>query len=153
MGNPIHTMSFAAPKRTPIDDNMTVLVVDDDFDARRIYSEYLRSKGWTVTTAADGRKGIEKAIDLKPDVVVLDLAMPRVDGWTVLKQLRESSWTATMPIVVVSAVTDARDEAYFAGCDAFLVKPCPPEVVWLQIRAMFRVAASLRRRMPPPIGA
>ena len=149
MGNPIHTMSSAVGRRTPVDDTITVLVVDDDFDARRIYSEYLRSKGWTVTTAADGRRGIEKAMDLKPDVVVLDLAMPRVDGWTVLKELRGSSWTASMPIVVVSAVTDARDEAYSAGCDAFLAKPCPPEVVWLQIRAMFRVAATLRRTPPP----
>jgi CheY-like chemotaxis protein len=127
-----------------------VMVVDDDYDARRIYSDYMRSKGLNVTTAADGRKGIEKANDLKPDVIVLDLAMPRVDGWTVLKTLRGSSWTATIPIIVVSAVTDARDEAYYAGCDAFLAKPCAPEVVWLQVLAMFRVAATLRGTMPPP---
>jgi len=116
-----------------------VLVVDDDVDARRIYSEYLRSKGWTVMTAADGRRGIDKANELKPDVIVLDLAMPRVDGWTVLKHLRGSSWTETIPVIVVSAVTSARDEALQLGCDAFLSKPCPPEVVWLQIRALFRV--------------
>jgi two-component system, cell cycle response regulator DivK len=121
-----------------------VLVVDDDVDARRIYSEYLRIKGWTVFTAADGRAGIDKANELKPDVVVLDLAMPRVDGWTVLRHLRESSWTNTIPIVVVSAVTSARDEAYQFGCDAFLTKPCPPEVVWLQICALFRVRSQRR---------
>src|SRR5919204_456372 len=86
-----------------------VLVVDDDADSRRIYSEYLRSKGWTVTTAADGRRGIDKANELKPDVVILDLAMPKVDGWTVLKHLRESSWTEKIPIVVLSAMTGARD--------------------------------------------
>lgn len=128
-----------------------VLVVDDDMDARRIYTDYLRSKGWTVTSAADGRKALDKISDLKPDVVVLDLAMPRVDGWTVLKQLRESSWTRQMPIIVVSAVTDKRDEAYYAGCDAFLTKPCPPEVLWLQILAMFRVADTLRRGPAPPM--
>jgi len=121
-----------------------VLVVDDDMDARRIYSEYLRSKGWTVTTAADGRRGIDKANELKPDVIILDLAMPRVDGWTVLKHLRESSWTDTIPIVVVSALTGARDEAYQFGCDAFLTKPCPPEVLWLQIRALFRISSHVR---------
>jgi two-component system cell cycle response regulator DivK len=144
-------MSAAAAKRTSIDDTLMVLVVDDDMDARRIYTEYLRSKGWTVTSAADGRKALDKISDLKPDVVVLDLAMPRVDGWTVLKQLRESSWTRQIPIIVVSAVTDARDEAYYAGCDAFLTKPCPPEVLWLQILAMFRVAATLRRGPAPPM--
>ena len=144
-------MSAAAAKRTPVDDTLMVLVVDDDMDARRIYSDYLRAKGWTVTSAADGRKALDKISDLKPDVVVLDLAMPRVDGWTVLKQLRESSWTRQIPIIVVSAVTDKRDEAYYAGCDAFLTKPCPPEVLWLQILAMFRVAATLRRSPAPPM--
>src|SRR4051794_21208157 len=148
MGRSMDIMSPTTAKRTPADDTLLVLVVDDDVDARRIYAEYLRSKGWTVSMAADGRKAIEKANDLKPDVIVLDLAMPRVDGWTVLKTLRGSSWTRPIPIIVVSAVTDGRDEAYYAGCDAFLTKPCPPEVVWLQIRAMFRVARTLKRIGP-----
>lgn len=142
-------MSAAAARRTLDASTLMVMVVDDDYDARRIYSDYMRSKGLSVTTAADGRKAIQKANDLKPEVIVLDLAMPRVDGWTVLRNLRESSWTATIPIIVVSAVTDARDEAFYAGCDAFLAKPCPPEVVWLQVLAMFRVAKTLRD-IPPP---
>jgi len=121
-----------------------VLVVDDDVDARRIYSDYLKTKGWTVLSAADGRRAIDKANEMKPDVIVLDLAMPKVDGWTVLRHLRESSWTQPIPIVVVSAVTGARDEAFQFGCDAFLTKPCPPEVLWLQIRALFRLRGSLR---------
>jgi two-component system, cell cycle response regulator DivK len=134
-------MSSAGRDQAP---EFIVLVVDDDVDARRIYSDYLRTKGWTVVSAADGRRAIDKANELKPDVVVLDLAMPKVDGWTVLRHLRESSWTQPIPIVVVSAVTSARDEAFQLGCDAFLTKPCPPEVLWLQVRALFRVRASLR---------
>jgi DNA-binding response OmpR family regulator len=122
-----------------------VLIVDDDADARRIYSEYLRAKGWATFTAADGRLGIDKATDLLPDVVVLDIAMPRIDGWTVLKHLRESSWTAQTPIVVVTALMEARDEAFHAGCDAYLAKPCPPEVLRLQIRSLFRVLPEARR--------
>ena len=113
-----------------------MLVVDDDPDARRMYSEYLRSKGWTAFTASDGRAGLDKVNDLTPDLVVLDLAMPRVDGWTVLKQLRESSWTARIPIIVITALQDARDEALRAGCDAYLAKPCTPDVLWLQICAL-----------------
>ena len=116
----------------------TILVIDDDADARRMYSEYLRTKGWVVFTAADGRSGIDKSTTLTPDVVLLDLAMPRVDGWTVLHHLRASSWTAKLPIVVVSAVDHARDAAFLSGCDAFLSKPCTPEVVWLQLSAMLR---------------
>src|SRR5262245_36362854 len=60
-------------------DAPTILVIDDDMDARRMYSEYLRANGCTAFTAADGRTGIDKTNDLCPDVVVLDLAMPRVD--------------------------------------------------------------------------
>jgi DNA-binding response OmpR family regulator len=120
----------------------TILVVDDDADARRMYSEYLRLKGWVVFTAQDGRTGIDKSINLTPDVLILDLAMPRVDGWTVLHHLRSSSWTAKIPILVVSAVDHARDAAFLSGCDAFLSKPCTPEVVWLQLKAMLRWRAA-----------
>ena len=128
-------------------EQLTILIVDDDADARRIYSTYLRTKGWTAFTAVDGRGGIDKATELSPDAVVLDLAMPRVDGWTVLKHLRRSSWTVNIPIVVVSALTSARDEAFHVGCDAFLTKPCPPEVLWLQLSALFRLRMAARLGM------
>jgi len=124
---------------------LAVLVIEDDADARHIYSEYLRSKRLTVFSAADGRMGLNKIDELRPDVIVLDLAMPRVDGWTVLKNVRESSITADIAIVVVSALTDARDQAFDAGCDAYLMKPCPPEVVYLQIRALCRCQAGAAR--------
>src|SRR6266404_9403527 len=133
-----------SPQRRRSSDSLCVIVIEDDLDARQIYSEYLRMKGWTVFTAPDGRSGLNKTMELTPDIVVLDLAMPKVDGWTVLKNLRESSWTERIPIVVVSARTTVRDEAFHFGCDAFLTKPCPPEVVWLQVRALFRVRGNLR---------
>jgi CheY-like chemotaxis protein len=98
---------------------------------------YLRWQGWRVVTAVDGRAALDKALELIPDVVVLDLAMPRVDGWTVLKGLRASSWTAHIPVVVLTAKDDQRDEAFQAGCNAYLVKPCPPEVVWMQLCGLF----------------
>jgi CheY-like chemotaxis protein len=127
---------------------LTILVVDDDLDARRIYSIYLRTKGCLVFTAVDGRSGIDKATDLKPDLIVLDLAMPRVDGWTVLKHLRESSWTARIPIIVLTALLGVRDEAFHVGCDAYLLKPCPPEVVWLQVQALLRFRSDRAIRSP-----
>jgi len=82
---------------------------------------------------------VDDDADLKPDAIVLDLAMPRVDGWTVLKHLRESSWTNQIPIVVVSAVHDVRDEAMRTGADAYLAKPCAPDIVWMQINALLRM--------------
>ena len=124
--------------RLPSSESLAVLVIEDDVDARHIYSEYLRAKRWTVFTAVDGRMGLNKIAELRPDVIVLDLAMPRVDGWTVLKHVRESSISADIAVVVVSAVTDARDAAFQAGCDVYLAKPCSPETLYLQIRALTR---------------
>ena len=128
---------MSARRRNP--ESSCVIVIEDDIDARQIYSEYLRMKGWTVFTAADGRIGLNKTMELTPDVVVLDLAMPKVDGWTVLKQLRQSSMTAQIPVVIVSAMSDARDAALTAGCDAYLAKPCPPDVLHFQLRALLRL--------------
>jgi DNA-binding response OmpR family regulator len=124
--------------RHPSSEPIAVLVIEDDTDARHIYSEYLRAKRWTVFTAVDGRVGLNKISELRPDVIVLDLAMPRVDGWTVLQHVRESSVSADIAVIVVSALPDARDAAFLAGCDAYLEKPCSPETLYLQIRALTR---------------
>src|ERR1700704_5533692 len=111
-----------------------VLVVDDDADARTIYAMSLRAKGCDVFTAKDGREALEKAKDLWPDVIVMDLAMPHVDGWEAIRRLNESSWTREIPIVAVSAVPYSRQTALAAGCDAYLTKPCDPQILWTQIR-------------------
>jgi len=115
-----------------------VLVVDDDPDARIIYSTYLRAKGCEVYVAHDGLGAVQKAIDLLPDIIVMDLAMPRVDGWEAIRRLRDSSWTRGIPIVAVSAVPISRETAFEAGCDAYLSKPCEPDVVWRQIGALLK---------------
>jgi len=111
-----------------------------------MYAEYLRVNGCIAFTAADGRSGIDKTNDLCPDVVVLDLAMPKVDGWTVLKHIRESSWTENIPVIVVTAVGESREHAFQAGCDAYLTKPCVPETLWHQIRAILRWQVQRARR-------
>ena len=129
-------------------ETFTVLVIDDDDDDQKMYGMYLNGKRCEVYHACDGREGIDQAIELRPDLIILDLAMPRVDGWTVLTQLRTSSWTADLPIVVVTAMSDARDEALRLGADACLVKPCTPEVLWCQVRGLFRAPSHLRSRLP-----
>jgi two-component system cell cycle response regulator DivK len=123
-------------RTTPATEKPVVLVVDDDADARMIYSIYLRAMGCDVFTGQDGRAALEKATDLLPDLIVMDLAMPRVDGWEAIRRLRESSWTREIPIVAVSAAPGSRQSAFDAGCDAYLTKPCEPQVLWAQIRAL-----------------
>jgi CheY-like chemotaxis protein len=121
------------------DERPVVLVVDDDLDARTIYSTYLRAMGCDVFTADDGRPAIEKATDLLPDIIVMDLAMPRLNGWDAIRRLHESSWTQLIPIIAVSAVPISRQTAFESGCDAYLTKPCEPQVLWSQIRALLRL--------------
>ena len=107
--------------------------MDDDPDARTIYSQYLRMMGCAVFTAVNGRGAVDKARDLCPDVIVMDLAMPIVNGYEAIRELRESSWTKRIPIVAVSAVPMSRVPAFEAGCNAYLSKPCTPDVLWAQI--------------------
>jgi len=135
-----------SPAHLPIEpletrgDKPIVLVVDDDSDCRTIYTMYLRSVGCDVFTANDGRAAIDKTNMLWPDVIVMDLAMPVVDGWEAIRQLHESSWTRQIPIIAVSALPTARDTAFEAGCDAYLTKPCDPGVLWSQIQALLRLS-------------
>jgi CheY-like chemotaxis protein len=116
-----------------------VLVVDDDFDARTIYSTFLRAAGCSVFVASDGRVALDKADELSPDIIVMDLAMPRLDGWEAIRRLRRSSWTREIPIIAVSAVPQSRETAFAAGCDAYLTKPCEPLVLWTQIQTLLRL--------------
>jgi two-component system cell cycle response regulator DivK len=113
-----------------------VLVVDDDLDARTMYGMYLRSMGCTVYTAADGGGAITQAMALHPDVIVLDLAMPHVDGWAAAERLRRSPVTRAIPIVALTAIPGARDSARLSGCDAFMAKPCLPQMLWCEIRLL-----------------
>jgi CheY-like chemotaxis protein len=102
-------------------------------------------KGFVVFTAADGRAAIDKATNLGPDIIVMDLAMPGVDGFEAIRKIRASSWTRRIPIIAISAVPLSQDMALAAGCDAYLAKPADPEAVWMQIVSMLRLS-----NMPSP---
>ena len=79
-----------------------VLIVDDNSDTRDLYSLYFRSKGYTVRTALDGRQGIDLALKLRPEAVVMDLSMPALDGISATKQLRRDPRTRPLPILILT---------------------------------------------------
>jgi CheY-like chemotaxis protein len=114
----------------------TVLIADDDRDARIIYSTYLRAKGCHVIVAANGRAALDKAKRLRPDVIVMDLAMPRLNGWAAVRWLRCFEVTHDTPVIALSAAHTARESAHEAGCDRFIAKPCLPEMLWWHVRAL-----------------
>jgi two-component system, cell cycle response regulator DivK len=120
---------------------MKVLLVEDDQNLRAMYSAYLTGSGCEVRTARDGRRAIDKAHEYVPDVIVMDLAMPHLDGWTASKWLKGSPATAHIPIIALSAMSNARASARAAGCDAFLAKPCPLDLLWWEIRALLNPPA------------
>jgi CheY-like chemotaxis protein len=115
-----------------------VLVVDDSPDARALYGEYLEFCGFRVETAADGEEAVEKARRDRPAVILMDLSMPKMDGWEAIRCLRADPAMAEVPIVVLSAYAfgDEPERAQKAGADLCLTKPCLPSQVGRVIRAM-----------------
>lgn len=120
-----------------------VLVVDDAPETLALYSEYLEFCGFRVATAADGEQAVATASSEPPDIIFMDLAMPRMDGWEAIQRLRAQPATADVPIVALSAFAfgEEGDRARAAGADLCLAKPCLPSQVGRVIRAML-----LRRR-------
>jgi two-component system cell cycle response regulator DivK len=106
-----------------------VLIVDDDRDNREAYAEYLRFRGFDIVEAMTGAQAIEEVLRSHPDVAVLDLRLPDIDGTEVCRRLREQ---AECPcIIALSACVFSNDveTALASGCDYFIAKPCLPETL------------------------
>jgi len=113
-----------------------VLLVDDYPDAREMYSEYLGFAGYDVVEATSGSEAIEKAERLQPDIILMDLSLPGMDGWEATRRLKSASRTRTIPVVALTghALAGHSDQAKRAGCDAFVTKPCLPDALVAEIR-------------------
>jgi CheY-like chemotaxis protein len=108
-----------------------VLVVEDDTDTRHMYAHWLATYGFDVAEARNGLEGIETALRMHPDVVLMDVAMPRMDGLEATRRLRRNPDTAGVPIVILSAYSTLQDRerAFAAGASDFLSKPCDLDAV------------------------
>ena len=122
----------------PTRERQLVLVVEDYQDAREMYSAYLQFSGYRVEEATNGLEAIEKAIELTPDIILMDLALPKVDGWEATKRLKSDPRTRHIPIVALTghALAGFAEGAREAGCDAFVTKPCLPDALVAEIRRM-----------------
>jgi CheY-like chemotaxis protein len=120
-----------APELHPL-----VLVVDDYQDAREMYAEYLTFSGFRVAEASNGMEAVEKAFALKPDVILMDLSLPGMDGWAATRQLKTDERTRRIPVVALTghALAGASNGARQAGCDAFVTKPCLPDELVVEVR-------------------
>jgi len=120
-----------------------ILVVDDYRDAREMYSQYLASAGFRVAEAKNGLEAIEKATSYRPDVVLLDLYLPGLDGWEVARHLKADRRTRAAIIVAFTAHSspDAARRAREAGCAAFVMKPCLGDALASEIRRLLEADA------------
>ncbi|PYR57463.1 MAG: response regulator [Acidobacteria bacterium] len=115
-----------------------VLVVEDYQDAREMYTAYLQFSGFDVAEATNGIEAIDKTVELLPDIILMDLALPRMDGWEATRRLKTDERTRHIPIVALTghALAGHAEGARQAGCDAFVTKPCLPDALVAEINRM-----------------
>jgi len=115
------------------DQYKSILLVDDDLTLREMYSERLKAEGFSVETAKDGEEALQKAADLHPNVILLDVMMPKINGLDVLKKLREQDDTKDTAVIVLTALIQDREkmESITRGADDYIVKSetMPGEVI------------------------
>jgi DNA-binding response OmpR family regulator len=128
-----------------------VLVVDDSRAVRDLLVLNLELEGFDVRTASDGQEGVEVALDWHPDVVTLDVVMPRLDGFAALRALRADPRTASVPVALVTGRVQREDRALGEelGADAYLAKPFEPAEL---VAAVGDLARSGRRDRDAPSG-
>lgn len=121
------------PKNSPL-----VLVVEDYQDAREMYAAYLQFSGYRVAEATNGLEAIERAQELMPDIILMDLALPKMDGWEATRRLKLDDKTRHIPIVALTghALAGHAEGARQAGCDSFVTKPCLPDALVAEIKRM-----------------
>ena len=117
---------------TPDPSAALILLVEDFADAREMYYEYLTFSGFRVETAGDGYEAVEKARTLLPDLILMDLSLPGMNGWEATRILKSDPATRHLTIVALSAHVLSVAEIRLGGaaCDGFIAKPClPPDLV------------------------
>ena len=122
-------------------DRPLVLIVEDQPDLRQLYAQQLSLGGFDVIEAGNGADAISSTSAQSPDVILMDLSLPIVDGWEATRRLKADERTAHIPVVALTAHDGAGElqRATSAGCDWFVPKPCPPDALITEVR---RVLAS-----------
>lgn len=113
-----------------------VLVVDDVAHGRDICSEYLEFRGFRVATAADGQEALDKAFELLPDVILMDLSLPKIDGWEATRRLKQDDRTRDIPVIALTAhaLVSHHEKAREVGCDSVVTKPVLPRDLEAEVR-------------------
>jgi two-component system, cell cycle response regulator DivK len=126
-------------RRSPL-----VLVVDDYPDAREMYADLLSTSGYEVAECEDGLSALQKAYELRPDVILMDLSLPRLHGGEVTRRLKQDDRTKHIPVLVLSGFSDSDfTPSNRPPCDGFLSKPCMPNELLQAVEKMLAPQAQL----------
>ena len=128
----------------------TILVVDDDPDIARFVEVNLRSAGYDVAVASDGEEALQRANEMRPDLVLLDVMMPRIDGFEVAQRLRRNPVTANTSIIMLTAKALSTDKVLglTAGADDYIIKPFDPIELLARVKGTLRRAKEMRNLSP-----
>lgn len=123
-----------------------VLLVEDNEDNRTVYRTILEHFGYRVIEARNGEEGIQLARSERPDLILMDISIPVIDGWEATRILKSDPETATIPIVALTAHALASDrlKAQEVGCDGYLAKPCEPRRVVAEVERLIGAAGEVQ---------
>jgi DNA-binding response OmpR family regulator len=125
-----------------------ILIIDDDLDTLRLVGLMLQRQGYQIAAATNGQQGLEKALDDKPNLILLDVMMPDMDGYEVTRRLRANPQTVDIPILMFTAKTQLDDKVtgFEVGADDYLTKPTHPSELQSHVKALLaRSAKSLEK--------
>jgi diguanylate cyclase (GGDEF)-like protein len=128
----------------------SILVVDDDPDIARFVEVNLRSAGYDVSVAGDGEEALERAAEIRPDLILLDVMMPRLDGFEVAQRLRKNPQTANTSIIMLTAKALSSDKVtgLQSGADDYIIKPFDPIELLARVKGTLRRAKEMRNLSP-----
>jgi CheY-like chemotaxis protein len=122
-GSRLDAESSAPHERGSEGASTCVLIAEDHHDSREALRSLLEVYGYRVHTAVDGREAVDKALSLRPDLILMDIMMPHIDGFEATRRLRSLPEFRQVPIIALTAMEGARDMVMSAGCDDYLSKP------------------------------
>jgi len=118
------------------DSSKTVLLVEDNEDNRTVYRTILEHFGYQVIEARNGEDGVNMAREQHPDLILMDISIPIIDGWEATQVLKQDPATHQIPIIALTAhaLASDREKAMEVGCDGYLAKPCEPRAVVAEVQ-------------------
>ncbi len=127
-----------------------ILIIDDDLDTLRLVGLMLQKQGYSIVVASSGPQGLEMALESPPDLVLLDVMMPGMDGYEVARQLRANGLTVNIPILMFTAKSQLDDKVtgFEAGADDYLTKPTHPSELQAHVKALLARSSKIKANPP-----